>query len=444
MKNNNILRKLSSFQLIILGFFGTITLGALLLMLPISSRTGEWTSFGSSFFTATSAVCVTGLVVHDTATHWSYFGQAILLILIQVGGLGVVTVAAFIAAISGRKISLMQRSVLQDSISAPQIGGIIRMVGFIFKAAFVTELAGALMLAPAFCSRFGVQGIWMSIFHSISAFCNAGFDIMGDKSGEFSSLTAFSGDPAVVIPICLLIIAGGIGFLTWEDIIHKRFKIKEYRMQSKVILATSAVIIIIPMIVMFFMDFGEYPLVERLCLSLFQSVTPRTAGFNTADLTAMTGAGKLLIIVLMLIGGSPGSTAGGMKTTTVTVLMAETLAVFRKRKSAKLFGRRVEEEVGKSAAAILVMYLFLAVTAAIIISGIEHVGIGACLFETASAIGTAGLSLGLTGSLGHVSRIILIGLMFFGRVGGLTVMYAAINSSGMEVSRYPVEKIAVG
>ncbi|MBO4457068.1 MAG: Trk family potassium uptake protein [Butyrivibrio sp.] len=444
MKNRNIFKKLSTFQLIILGFFGTILLGALLLMLPISSRAGEWTDFGSSLFTATSAVCVTGLIVHDTATHWSYFGQAIILLLIQIGGLGVITVAAFFAAISGRKISLMYRSVLQDSISAPQIGGVIRMTGFIFKAAFVLEFVGALMLMPTFCSKFGAEGIWMSFFHSISAFCNAGFDIMGGKSGEFTSLTAFSGDPAVVLPICFLIISGGIGFLTWEDIMKKKFKIREYRMQSKVILATSAIIIIIPMFIMFVMDFGDYPLKERLCLSFFQSVTPRTAGFNTADLTAMTSTGKLLIMVLMLIGGSPGSTAGGMKTTTVTVLMAETFSVFRRKKSAKLFGRRLEDGVGKSAAAILVMYLFLAVTAALIISGIENVAVDTCLFETASAIGTAGLSLGLTSTLGNVSRLILIGLMFFGRVGGLTVMYAAISSNGMEVSKYPVEKIAVG
>ena len=437
-------KKLSSFQIVILGFLGAILLGTLLLMLPISARTGEWTSVEEALFTASSAVCVTGLVVRDTATWWSPFGQAVLLVLIQTGGLGVVTVAALIATFSGRKISLLQRSMLQESISAHQVGGIVKLTSFLFRMAFFTELAGAVLLLPAFCREFGAAGIWMAVFHSVSAFCNAGFDIMGSRTGEFSSLTCFAGHPGVVLPVCLLIVVGGIGFLTWDDIAANRFHFKRYRMQSKVILVTSALLILAPALLFFFSDFAAFPLKERLCLSLFQAVTPRTAGFNTADLTAVTGAGRAMIVLLMLIGGSPGSTAGGMKTTTVAVLAANADAVFRRRKSPQLFGRRIEETTVRSAATLLVLYLFLALLGAFLLSLADGLPFEVSIFETVSAIGTVGLSLGVTPSLGTLSHGVLILLMFFGRVGGLTIMFAALGGSGADVSRYPVEKINVG
>ena len=437
-------KKLSSFQIIIAGFLAVILIGTGLLMLPVSSKTGAGASFGDALFTSTSAVCVTGLVVKDTALCWSGFGQAVILILIQIGGLGLVSVGAFIASLSGKRISLLQRSMLQESISAHQIGGIVKMTGFLFKVAFAAETLGAVIMMPTFCSEFGLQGIWMAVFHSVSAFCNAGFDIMGNSTGAFSSFTCFSANLGIVIPVCLLVIVGGIGFLTWEDVSEHRFRIKKYRMQSKAILAGTALLIVIPAAVFFLNDFSAYDLKERICLSVFHAVTPRTAGFNTAEMASMTGAGHALTIMLMLTGGAPGSTAGGIKVTTAAVLLATAAAVIRRKKSPQMFGRRIEEQAINSAASLLIMYLFFVLTGAFIISAIENLPFGTCLFETASAIGTVGLSLGITTVIGPVSRLILIVLMFLGRVGGLTLMFAAVRSSGADAAQRPVEKITVG
>ena len=437
-------KKLSTFRIIILGFAAVILAGTVVLMLPAAVRSGNRPTFECALFTATSAVCVTGLIVKDTASYWSAFGQAVILLLIQIGGLGVVTVAVLISIISGKKISLLQRSMLQDSISAHQVGGIVRLVSFIFRTAMIIELTGALLMLPTFCRHYGLSGIWMSVFHSISAFCNAGFDIMGDKTAPFSSLTAFQSHLGIILPICFLIAAGGIGFLTWDDIATKKWRFRQYRMQTKTVLTTTAVLIIVPMLFLFFRDFSAYPLKERLCLSLFQSVTPRTAGFNTADLTAMKSTGRMLLIALMLIGGSPGSTAGGMKTTTAAVMTANALSVFRKKRNVRMFGRRLEESTVRSAAALMMMYLLLTLTGTAAIMIAEDLPAGACLFETASAIGTVGLTLGITPSLSLTSHIILIFLMFFGRVGGLTLMYAAIPNKTVEIAQCPVEKITVG
>ena len=437
-------KKLSSFQIIIMGFLGLILIGTLLLMLPVSAKDGQSAGFENALFTATSAVCVTGLVVKDTATFWSGFGQTLILILIQIGGLGIVSVAAFIARISGRKITLLERSMLQETICTHQIGGIVKMTGFIFKIALIAEAFGAALMLPAFCGRYGAQGIWFAVFHSVSAFCNAGFDIMGEKTGAYSSLTSFSSEPWVVLPVCLLIIIGGVGFLTWEDIAAHKQHFRSYRMQSKVVLITTGALILIPAVLLFSFEYAGNAGGERFFLSLFQAVTPRTAGFNTASLSALSDAGRVLFIVLMLIGGSSGSTAGGMKTTTFTVLIAGALAVFRRKKSTQLFGRRIEEGTFRSAAALFLMYLTLPVLGAVLIGAAEHLPIGTCLFETVSAIGTVGLSMGITPALGLFSRLILIGLMFFGRVGGLTLIYAAVSSKAADVSQRPVEKIIVG
>ena len=436
--------KLSSFQIIIIGFLSVIMIGTLLLALPISAKVCRWTSFENAFFTATSAVCVTGLVVRDTAAYWSVFGQIVILILIQIGGLGIVSVTAFIATVSGKRISLLQRNMLQESISTLQVGGVVKMTSFIFKVAFAVEMLGAAVMLPTFCTKFGVAGIWMAVFHSVSAFCNAGFDIMGEHTGAFSSLTSFGNNLGIITPICILIMIGGIGFLTWDDISKHRFHLQKYRLQSKAILAVTATLILIPTAMFFFNDFSAYGLKERFCLSVFQAVTPRTAGFNTADLNAMSSAGQAVTIMLMLIGGSPGSTAGGIKTTTLAVLVANSIAVIRRKRSPQIFGRRIEEQTIKSAATLLLMYLFLTITGAFIISIADGIPYALCIFETASAIGTVGLSLGITTTIGSVSHMVLISLMFFGRVGGLTLLFATIHSSGMEVSRYPVERINVG
>lgn len=436
--------RFTSFQIIILGFAAVILIGALLLMLPVSSKAGVMTPFNEALFTSTSAVCVTGLVVQDTATYWSWFGQGIILILIQIGGLGVITIAVSFALLSGRKISLMQRSVMQEAISAPKVGGIVRLTGFVLKGTFLIEFVAALIMMPVFVKDFGAKGIWMAIFHSISAFCNAGFDLMGTENVKYASLTSYVSHPLINITIMLLIVIGGIGFLTWEDILKNKYRFKSYRMQSKVILMTSLILILFPALFFFFRDFADMPMQERVLSSLFQAVTPRTAGFNTADLTMMTEAGLGIVIALMLVGGSPGSTAGGMKTTTLAVLIANTLACFRRKENAQMFGRRIEDSAVKNAATIFMMYIIFFFGGAIVISAVEGLPFSTCLFETASAIGTVGLTLGITPGLGVVSQIILMILMFLGRVGGLTLIYAALSGSGKKISKLPQEKITVG
>ena len=413
-------------------------------MLPLSTRDGNGASFADSLFTATSAVCVTGLIIHDTATYWSEFGQAIILTLIQIGGMGVVTIAVAIAVASGRKIGLMQRSTMQEAISAHQVGGIVRLTKFILKTSIFIELIGAALLMPVFCKDFGIlKGLWYSLFHAVSAFCNAGFDLLGVRE-PFSSLTSYASNPLVNFTIMALIVTGGVGFVTWADIKKNKLQFKKYNMQSKVILTVTAVLIAVPAVYFFFCEFFGLPLGERIWTSLFQSVTPRTAGFNTADLTLLTETGLMLMIILMLIGGSPGSTAGGMKTTTIAVLFSSALSVFRKNDSAHFFRRRVPDSVIKNAATILLMYLVLFLGGGMIISYIDKVPLISALFETSSAIGTVGLSLGLTPTLGMVSRLILILLMFFGRVGGLTLIFAALSERNSYGSRYPQEKITVG
>lgn len=436
--------KLSSFQIIILGFAGVIVLGALLLMLPISTQNGAVTPFSKTLFTATSAVCVTGLVVFDTASYWSGFGQLIILIMIQIGGLGVISVASFLSMLAGRKISLMQRQTMQNALSAPQMGGIVKLTRFIFLVSFAIEGIGALLLMPVFMTKYGIRGIWMAVFHSVSAFCNAGFDLMGNRTGQYSSLTSFAGSGYVTLVICLLIMIGGIGFLTWKDIAVKKTRFKEYSMQTKVILVTTAILIVIPAVFFFFSDFANEPLKDRICMSVFQAVTPRTAGFNTADLNKMSDAGRSVMMLLMLIGGSPGSTAGGMKTTTIAVLFANAIAVFRKRQNANCYGRRIDDSTVKNASAILFMYVFFSMLSAIIISITDGIPMQMGMFETFSAIGTVGLTLGITPTLSAVSRFVLILLMFFGRVGGLTIIYAAFSQKDASTLKYPMENITVG
>jgi Trk-type K+ transport systems, membrane components len=436
--------KLTSSQIIFLGFAGVILLGTFLLMLPISAQNGASTPFTKSIFTATSAVCVTGLVVVDTASYWSDFGKVVILIMIQIGGLGVVSVASFLTMLSGKKISLMQRQTMQDALSAPQVGGIVRLTRFIFITSFAIEVIGAILMFPIFVPSYGARGIWMALFHSVSAFCNAGFDLMGNKTGQFSSFTSFAGNGYMNAIICLLIVIGGIGFITWNDVAVKKIRFKEYRMQSKVILLTTAILILIPALFFFINDFADAPLDKRIYLSLFQSITPRTAGFNTADLTKMSDAGKSVTMILMLIGGSPGSTAGGMKTTTIAVLFANSIAVFRRRQNANYFGRRVDDSIVKNASTILFMYVSFAMISAIVISLVEKLPMQTCMFETFSAIGTVGLTLGITPGLSLVSQLILIMLMFFGRVGGLTLIYAAFSHRDMSTLKYPMENITVG
>ena len=437
-------RKKSSFQVIVASFFALILIGTLLLMLPVSSRERCVTSFSDAVFTAVSATCVTGLVVRDTATYWSLFGQAVILALIQIGGMGVITIGLAVIRASGKKIGLWQKSMMQETISVQKDSDILRLTGIIIKVSAIIELAGAALLAPVFCRDFGVlKGIWYSVFHSVSAFCNAGFDLMGVR-GKFSSLTSYSGNVYLNVIIMILIVTGGIGFLVWSDIGKCRHKLRRYSLQSKVVLITSFVLIVLPAVYLFFFEFGSLPFVERVASSFFQSVTARTAGFNTQDLAAMDESGTVIMTMLMLIGGSPGSTAGGMKTATVAVLFFSAVTVFSRRNDVQCFRRRISDETVRTAGAILFMFLVLFFTGGIVISRTEHLPLLTCLFEAGSAIGTVGMTFGITPALSLLSRIILMILMFFGRVGGLTLIYAAVSSSEGNNSRLPLEKISVG
>ena len=432
-------------KVITLSFGAMILLGALLLMLPVSTRDGKGAAFFDALFTSTSATCVTGLVLHDTWNYWSYFGQFVILLLIQIGGMGVVTMGMAVFSFTGRKIGLRQRYVMQESISAPQMGGIMRLTSFILKATAIFEGTGMLLLAIRFIPKLGFEkGLWLSLFHSVSAFCNAGFDILGRPGNLYPSLTAYIADPLINTIVMLLIVTGGIGFLTWDDVCTHRLHLRRYRMQSKVILAATGLLILLPAVLFFFTDFSDLPMEQRFLASLFQAVTPRTAGYNTADLTAMTEASRAVMILLMLIGGAPGSTAGGMKVTTLTVLAANAFATFRRRTEPQLFHRRLEGAAIRNASTILLLYLTLFFTGAVIISTAEGLPLSACLYETASAVGTVGLTLGLTPQLGALSQWILIVLMFLGRVGGLTLIYAAYSGRDLSCARFPQEKITVG
>ena len=436
-------------QIIILGFLFLIAIGTILLMLPVSTRSPGGAPFLDALFTATSATCVTGLIVQDTALYWSPFGQAVLLVLIQIGGMGVVTMAVAVFIFAGRHISLKQRWVMQESISAPQVGGIVRQTRFILKTALAMEAAGALLLALRFCPQMGVKGIWYAVFHSISAFCNAGFDLMGVRSGPCSSMTAYTPDGLVNIALILLIVLGGIGFMTWQDFREHKWHLRVMRLQTKVILSTTAILLVGGFLYFFFYEFQQpqwqsLGAGERFWAALFQAVTPRTAGFNTVDLSQMTPPSQLVTIFLMLVGGSPGSTAGGFKTTTLAVLLLTTAAVFRRRDTAHCFGRRLQDEAVHNAMALFVIYLLLAVTGGILICCIDGIPLMGALFESSSAVATVGLSLGYTAGLSAASRLILIFLMYFGRVGGLTVIYAVTVKGTGKVSQFPQERLTVG
>ena len=437
-------KHMTSFQLIIMGFAGVILLGTVLLMLPFSSAEKVITPFHEALFTATSAVCVTGLVVKDTGSYWSLAGQTIILALIQIGGLGVVTVAASVSILSGKKISLMQRSTMQDAISAPKVGGIVRLTRFILRGTFLIEAAGTVLLLPFFMGDYGKKGIWMSVFHSISAFCNAGFDILGTDSSMFPSLTRYSGNILINLVIMLLIITGGIGFLTWDDIYTNKLNFKRYRMQSKIILMTTACLILFPTVFFYICDLTKLPMEKRLLAAAFQSVTTRTAGFNTINISEMSEASKAVMILLMLIGGSPGSTAGGMKTTTFSVLILNAIATFRSQENAGAFGRRLEYHVIKNAATIAMLYFALFFGGGIAISVYEGLPLLNCLYEAASAVGTVGLTLGITPDLHVFSQVVLIILMYLGRVGGLTLIYAVFSGRNKGNAKLPLEKITVG
>ena len=438
------LKQFSSARIILLGFIIMIFVGASILSLPISSRSREFTPFIDTLFTATSASCVTGLIVYDTATHWSLFGKIIIIAMIQCGGLGVVTMLTVFTQVTGKKIGLRDRATLQSALSAPQIGGIVKLTSFIFKGTIIIEMIGALLMFPSFMKDFGVtKGIYYSIFHSISAFCNAGFDLMGDVS-KFSSLTKYQSDIMINITIMLLILIGGLGFLIWKDIVDYRFDIKRYSTQTKIVLTMTFILVLFPSVLFFFTEFSGLDIKTRVLSSLFQAVTPRTAGFNTIDYTKFSDNGIAMTIILMLIGGGSGSTAGGIKMTTIFILVATMCSVLKQDKEVAVFKKRIEPDIIKNAVAVFALDIFLFIVGSMIISGIEGFSLKETMFECASAVATVGLTLGITPHLGIISKILLICMMYFGRVGGITLIFAAVTPKKNGNARYPKDQVAVG
>lgn len=436
--------RLSGAQTILLGFVLLILAGAILLMLPFSSRSGEWTRFSDALFTATSASCVTGLVLYDTWTHWTVFGQIVILSLIQIGGMGVVTMTTVLSKLVGKKLGLQARATMQEAVSAPNLGEIMKYTRFIFLGCLIFEVLGAVAMSPVFISEYGVlKGIWVSVFTSISAFCNAGFDLNGTH-GEFSSMMPYMDNPIIVLTLVFLILTGGLGFLTWMDIRKHGLKFYKYSTQSKLIIVMEIILVFIPMIYLWFGEYGDLPYGQRFFASLFQAVTPRTAGFNTTDYNDFSGTGVVMTVILMLIGGAPGSTAGGMKITTVTILFLTMLAFFKHEKSPAVFKRRITTEAIYGAVAVFMLDILLCVFGAMSIAKIEHTAFLKAVFESASAVGTVGLSMGLTPDLSIFSKIILIILMYTGRVGGLTLVFAAITRKSLGNRQYPADNIAVG
>ncbi len=441
--------QMAPMRVILLGFLLIIFTGAVLLSLPISSSTGEFTGFLDSLFTSTSATCVTGLIRFDTYTHWSWFGKAVILVLIQIGGLGFMTMAVSIIALTKARIGISTRIVMQSSISAPQVGGIVKLTKKIFLGTAIVEGSGAVLLLPYFIPRLGVaKGIVYSVFHSVSAFCNAGFDLMGYKS-QFCSLTNQTGDWYFNIVIMSLIIIGGLGFIVWFDLIDAKFKFKELHLQSKLVLTASLILIAVGAVAIFLFElngtlFEDMPLNEKILASIFQSVTARTAGFNSVDLAMLTPSSITMMICLMLIGGSTGSTAGGLKTTTFAVLVLSVISVVRRRKNMEAFGRRLEDGLGRTAACLFTIYITVAISTAMVISNIEGITMLEAMFETVSAIATVGCTLGVTTKVGVVSEIILIVLMMLGRIGSVTVLLALFSDKSKTVSKLAQEKIQIG
>lgn len=443
-----IIRRLTQTQMIVIGFCLVILSGTILLMLPISTREGVVTSPIDALFTTVSASCVTGLIIADTYQYWSIFGQIVIISLIQIGGLGFMTIGVFFAVVLRKEIGLWVRGTLQESVNIMQTGGIVRLAKKIIIGTAVFEGTGALILSIHFSRTMDWgQAVYYGIFHSVSAFCNAGFDLMG-KDGEYISLTGYSGDWTVNLVIMLLIIIGGIGFFIWNDLSENKLHFRRWKLHTKITILMTLALVFGGAAVLFALEYNNTlagrPLDEQILCSLFGSVTARTAGFNTLDTAALTDSSKLFTALLMFIGGSPGSTAGGIKTTTFVVLAASVYSGLFDKRECSMFGRRLSRDVVRKASTVLCTNLMLCVTAVLIIVTATSLDVTDVIFEVASAMGTVGMSAGITRDLDAVSKISLIFLMFCGRVGSMTF---ALSLKGHKVEppvRLPEEEVMIG
>lgn len=441
-------KNLSGMQLIAIGFFLLIMLGTLLLMLPLSSRSGEFTPFTTALFTATSASCVTGLILVDTYTHWSFFGQLVLIVLIQIGGLGFITIGTAVSLVLGRKIGLKERGWIKESFNVLDIGGVVRLIRRVLKGTLIFEGIGAFLLFLRFYPKMGLlQGLYYSIFHSISAFCNAGFDLMG-RYEPFSSFTAYYDDPVVSFTLCGLILIGGIGFFVWSDITDHKWHFRKYALQTKMVLCASFVLIFGGALLFYLMEgnrlYAGMSMTGKICSAFFSAVTPRTAGFNTTSIGDLSQGGKLLTIILMFIGGGSGSTAGGVKMATIFVLLLHLRSTLLRTTGTNIMGRRIEDSTVTKASALLCTYLFLSLAATLAICGMQDFPIGDTLVEVVSAVCTVGMTAGLTGSLNTVSRFIIIFLMYIGRLGSLSFALSFTDHKKLTHIMQPVERINIG
>ena len=438
--------KLSNVQIIALGFI-MILLGTGLLMLPISSVSPA--SFGDALFTATSASCVTGLVQQDTGTYWTTFGQLVIITLIQIGGLGFMTIATLFLLLLRRRMGLRQREVVVEGISYNQLGGFAPFIRRVLLGTLLMEGLGAALLSIRFVPEMGLgRGIYYGVWHSISAFCNAGFDLMGPCSGPYSSFTAYAGDPLVSLTVCALILVGGLGFLVWDDLVRNKLRWRRYRLQTKVVLTVTAALTLGGGALFFLLERENLgagrPLGEQILSALFDAVTPRTAGFNSTDTAALSPGSLLLTIIFMFIGGSPGSTAGGVKTTTVFVVLLHALSGVRRERSANAFGRSIGDGALKKATSVLYTNLLLALAGALVISAVQPLPLTDVLFETFSAIGTAGMTTGITRDLLPLSQAVIIFLMYCGRVGSISFAVALLEKRALPPVTLPQEEITIG
>lgn len=439
--------RVNSIQMIALSFAGIILVGTVLLSLSIANRSGHSLPFIDALFTATSATCVTGLVVYDTYTQFSLFGQIVILCLIQVGGLGFMTITTLFLMMARRKIGLAERGMLTESISAFQIGGIVRLIRRIAIGTAMFEGAGAVLLAFRFCPQMGfVTGVYYAIFHSISAFCNAGFDLMGCFA-PYTSLIPYQNDALVNLTIAALIVIGGLGFVVWNDIMENRLHYRKYRIHTKIVLLATTALIIGGALLFYIMERDNtlvaMPPMSKFLASLFQSITPRTAGFNTVEVGELTESSVLLSMLLMLIGASPGSTGGGLKTTTVVVILLATVSYIRNTDDINIFHRRLESNILKRAYCTATIYIMLSITGTFLLVAVQGLPAMDSVFETLSAIGTVGLSTGITRQLDTLSRVAIILLMYSGRVGSLTLVMAVLTGKKPRL-RNPEEKIIIG
>lgn len=440
--------RMNALQTLALGFAVIILLGTFLLSLPISNRSGQFLPFVDALFTAASATCVTGLVVVDTYVNFTFFGQLVILLLIQIGGLGFMTIAVMFAMLLRRRIGLKERSNLKEAINSIQLGGVVRLTKRILIGTALLEVLGAILLAIRFVPEFGVlRGIWFAVFHSVSAFCNAGFDLMGAVA-PYASLTPFASDLLVNLVVLALIILGGLGFIVWNDVIEHKWHVSKYLLHTKIMLRATLGIILVSTGLFLAFDwngaFAGMNVGDKILAALFCAVTPRTAGFNTIDVRALSQAGSLLTMSLMIIGAGPGSTAGGIKLTTFVVMILTTISYIRGREDINVANRRLETETIRKAFSFGGLYVSFAFLGALSLLALNDFPFLDTTFEVLSAIGTVGLSRGITAMLSGVSKGILVSLMYLGRVGSLSVAMAFIEQKQTMGLRNPVEKIIIG